>query len=73
MTRSITEITLSGGERQRVDGPAEEVERVILDAARGSIMEFAWLTDADTGEQLGINPEHVMTLRAIGPRGETGV
>ena len=39
---SITEITILGGERHRVEGDAKAVERLILDAARGSIMELAW-------------------------------
>jgi hypothetical protein len=39
------------------------VERIILDAARGSIMQLAWLTDAETGEDLAINPKHVVMLR----------
>ena len=62
---SITEITLLGGERHRVDGDAKQIEQLILDAARGSILQFAWMTDAESAERLGINPEHVMTLREI--------
>jgi len=62
---SITEITLLGGSRHRVDGNVKEVEQLILSAARGSIMQLAWFTDAQTAEPLGINPEHVMTLRAV--------
>ncbi len=61
-----TEITLLGGERYRVVGAAKEIERVILDAARGSIMEFAWIVEAETGERLGINPDSVVMLRAVG-------
>ncbi len=64
---SITEITLLTGERYRVEGEAKDVERVILDAARGSIMQFAWLTDAQAGEALAINPECVAMLRALTP------
>jgi hypothetical protein len=60
-----TEIIVVGGERYRVEGTAKEIERVILDAARGSIMEFAWIVEADTGERLGINPECVIMLRAV--------
>ena len=62
---SITEITILSGERYRVEGAARDVERLILDAARGSIMQFAWLTDVQTGESLGINPESVVMLRAV--------
>jgi hypothetical protein len=62
---SITQITVLGGERYRVEGRAKDVERLILDAARGSIMQFAWLTDAETGDSVGINPECVVMLRAL--------
>jgi hypothetical protein len=61
----ITEITMVGGERYRVEGEAKQVERMILDAARGSIMELAWMTEAETGESIGLNPECVVMLRAI--------
>jgi hypothetical protein len=63
---TTTEITVLGGDRYRVEGEARDVERVILDAARGSLMEFAWLVEAETGERLGINPESVVMLRAVG-------
>jgi hypothetical protein len=62
---SITEITLLGGDRHSVAGDLKEVEQLILSAARGSIMQLAWFTDAQTAQPLGINPEHVMTLRAV--------
>jgi hypothetical protein len=62
---SITEITLLGGERHSVEGDVKEVEQLILSAARGSIMQFAWFTDARTAELVGVNPEHVMALRDV--------
>jgi predicted small secreted protein len=61
-----TEIILAGGVRQIVEGDAHDVERMILDASRGSIMELAWLIDAETGERLGVNPASVVALRAVG-------
>ena len=64
---SITEITFLTGERCRVEGDAKDVERLILDAARGSIMQLAWLTDAHAGEPLAINPECVVMLRPLTP------
>ncbi|HWD66081.1 MAG TPA: hypothetical protein VG405_13005 [Solirubrobacteraceae bacterium] len=64
---SKTEITLQGGERYRVDGDVKEIEQLILNAARGSIMQFAWVTDTHTAQPLGVNPEYVMMLRAVGP------
>jgi hypothetical protein len=64
---SITEIHIVGGERRHVQGDVKAVEHLILGAARGSIMELAWFTDAETGEPIGVNPEYVVTLRALGP------
>jgi hypothetical protein len=61
---AITEIFVLGGERVLVEGEAKQIEAAILSAARGSIMEFAWMTEAQTGELVGINPEHVLMLRA---------
>jgi hypothetical protein len=63
----VTEITIVGGQRLRVTGAADAIELMILSAARGSIMELAWMTEADTGDRIGINPEHVMMLRALSP------
>ena len=63
---SITEITVLGGARYRIEGDVKQIEQVILGAARGSIMEFAWLTEAETGESLVVNPECVVMLRAVG-------
>ena len=61
-----SEITLSTGDRYQIQTGVKDVERAILDAARGSIMQLAWLVEAETGEDLAINPEHVVTLRAVG-------
>ena len=52
------------GDRYRVDGDVKQVERIIVDAARGSIMQLAWLTDSETGSDLAVNPEHVVLVRA---------
>jgi len=60
----ITEITVGGGERYRVDGDAKDTEAVIVDAARGSLMNFAWVIEAETGERVGLNPHHVVMLRS---------
>lgn len=62
---STTELTLVSGDRHRIEGDPKDVERIILDAARGSLMQFAWLIDAETGESLAVNPDHVVTLRPI--------
>lgn len=62
---SVTEITLTGGERITINAATEVVEAAILAAARGSIMELAWMTDAQTGQRIGVNPDHVLMLRAL--------
>lgn len=60
-----TEITLVHGGSYQVEGDVRAVEGAILDAARGSLMEFAWFTDAESREELAVNPECVAMLRAI--------
>lgn len=64
---SVTELTLVGGERLRVQGDPKDIEAAILSAARGSIMEFAWMTEADSTQRVGVNPDHVLLLRAVEP------
>jgi len=64
---TTTEIVLVTGERIRVDGHPRDVERTILDAARGSIPELAWIVESETAESIAINPEHVVMLRVLGP------
>ena len=61
----VTEIVLAGGERLRVDGDARAVESAILSAARGSLMELAWMIEAETGGRIGINPDHVALVRDL--------
>ena len=63
----ITEITVVNGDRFQVEGTSKYVEGLILAAARGSIMELAWMTEAGTGDMIGLNPEHVTMLRAVPP------
>jgi uncharacterized protein YndB with AHSA1/START domain len=64
MTEShTTDVFVVGGERFRVRGTPDEVERKVLDAARGSLMVFVWLIEDASGQSLGLNPEHVVALR----------
>ncbi len=65
-TSAVTEIAVATGDRYRVEGSLKEVERAILDAARGSIMQLAWLVQTETGVALAVNPAHVVTLRPVG-------
>jgi hypothetical protein len=64
---SITELTLVTGDRHRIEGDPKHVERIIIDAARGSIMQLAWLVDAETREELAVNPDYVVALKPVGP------
>jgi hypothetical protein len=59
-----TEITVITGDRYRITRDPRDVERIIIDAARGSIMQMAWLIDAETGAEIAVNPDHVVTLKA---------
>ena len=61
---STTEIILVTGDRYCVRGDSKSVERIVLDAARGSIMQLVWLVEAETGKDLAVNPHHVVILRA---------
>jgi hypothetical protein len=61
----VTEIMLSGGQHLRVEGDTHDVESAILSAARGSLMELAWMTEAQSGRRVGVNPDHVQALRAL--------
>ena len=63
-TTSMTEIVVVTGDTYRVEGEVKQVERIILDAARGSIMQLAWLTESGTRDDLAINPGHVVLIRA---------
>lgn len=63
---STTEVTLVNGDRHRVEGSVDDVEARIVDAARGSILQFARLTDAESGESIAVNPHHVLALRVVG-------
>ena len=62
---ATTEITVITGERYAVEGEPETVEASVVGAARGSIMQLAWLTDATTGKPFAVNPEHVVMLRDV--------
>jgi hypothetical protein len=59
-----TEIVLVSGTCCRVRGSAEDVEKQMLDAARGSLLELVWLTETESGRRIALNPEHVVLLRA---------
>jgi hypothetical protein len=61
---ALTLVTMTTGDRYEVDGSAESIEAAIVGASRGSIMQFAWLTESGTGRAIAINPLHVVALAA---------
>jgi hypothetical protein len=46
-----------------VEGSLDEVEKELSDAARSGRSRFAWLTDEHSGQQIGVNPDHVVSLK----------
>ena len=58
-----TEVTLQTGERLLVQGSVDAVEKTVVAASRGSIMQLAWLIESTGGERVGINPTAVVSLR----------
>jgi hypothetical protein len=58
------EIRLSNGDVFVVEGAIQEVERKLSDAARSGQSRLAWFTAQGSEGQLGINPSHVVTLKA---------
>ena len=53
------------GERFAIAGEPLDVDKTIIAAARGSIMQLAWLEEAESGREIGVNPAHVVSLRAL--------
>jgi hypothetical protein len=60
------EIKTVDGEVIAVEGSLSEVEKALSDAARSGSSRFAWLTDGGTGQRIGVNPDHVVSLKLIG-------
>jgi hypothetical protein len=60
--RAVTTVVVVTGERYEVQGSPSDVEAAIVAASRGSIMQLAWVTEADSGRSIAINPLHVVSL-----------
>ena len=58
------EIKLIDGDGFTVEGTLEEVEKKLSDAARSGQSRLAWFMEHGTDSSLGVNPDHVATLRA---------
>jgi hypothetical protein len=55
-------VVMVTGDRYEVEGTPSEVEAAVVAASRGSILQLAWMTEADSGRSIGINPLHVAAL-----------
>jgi hypothetical protein len=62
-----TSLLLTTGERVDIDGARDEVTKALEDASRSTTGTLAWLTEAGTGHPLGVNPAHVVMLKATEP------
>jgi hypothetical protein len=57
-------VVMMTGERYEVEGSLKDVEAAIVAASRGSILQLAWMTEADSGRSIAINPLHVAALES---------
>ena len=55
-------VVMVTGERYAVEGSPIDVEKAIVGASRGSILQLAWVTEAGSGRSLALNPMHVVAL-----------
>jgi hypothetical protein len=58
------EITLPSGETLTVEGSLDEVEKRLSDAARSGQSRLAWFKERGKDDAVGINPAHVVAVRA---------
>jgi len=63
-TPATAVVVMMTGERYEVDGSPKDVEAAIVAASRGSILQLAWMTEADSGRSIAINPLHVAALES---------
>jgi hypothetical protein len=58
-----TRLLLGTGELLEVDGASRDVDKRLQDAARSSPGTLAWMKETSSGEEIAVNPSHVVTLR----------
>jgi hypothetical protein len=63
------EIKLTNGDLFTVEGELDEVEKKLSDAARSGQSRLAWFSEQGSDGSVGVNPDHVATLRASGAGG----
>ena len=57
------EIRVLNGDVFSLSGSVEDAEKKLSDAARSGQSRLAWFKDRVSGESVGINPAHVVSLR----------
>jgi hypothetical protein len=60
-----TKLVMSTGVTLKVAGSPQEVAKLLQDAARSSPGTLAWLTGAQDGTSVGVNPAHVVVLSPV--------
>ena len=60
---STTKLLLVNGDLLEVTGSIDDVEKQLQNAVRSSPGTIARLTDAGSDEHVGVNPQHVITVR----------
>lgn len=61
-------IELSNGSILQVEGNLGSIEKELSDAARSGQSRLAWFEEPETGQSVGVNPDHVALLRSSEPR-----
>jgi hypothetical protein len=61
---TTTRLLLTTGELLVVEGASRDVEKRLQNAARSSPGTLAWMNEEGTGEDIAVNPSHVVTLRS---------
>ena len=58
------EVRLPSGDIFTVEGSLDEVEKKLSDAARSGQARLAWFKEPGNDDPVGVNPAHVVALRA---------
>jgi hypothetical protein len=59
------EIHVVNGDTFRLEVSVDEAEKRLSDAARSGQSRLAWFNDLASGAPVGVNPAHLVSLRAI--------
>jgi hypothetical protein len=63
--KTFVELRLSTGDEVVVDETLEAAEKRLSDAARSGQSRLAWFADPERGDRIGVNPEHVVSVRSV--------